>query len=154
MVKHLLFAVSLLTISIGEASAQKNIVEELQTQNAGEGTVTIHQDDKITKLIGERYVSSASNQPKMLKMRGFRVQVYAGNNSRQARSEAFDVEMKVKKVFSDISVYTYFQPPRWLCRVGDYKTIEEAHNAMRMLKATGIFKEVSIVREQINIPIE
>ena len=51
-------------------------------------------------------------------------------------------------------VYTFFQPPRWLCRVGDYKSIEEAHVAMRLLKETGAFKEVAIVREQINIPIE
>lgn len=155
MAKHLLFVIPLLlSFSVGETAAQKNIIEELQMRRAGEGVVTIHQDDRIAKLIGERYVPSASDQPKMLKMRGFRVQVYAGNNSRQARSEAFDVEMKVKEKFPDISVYTYFQPPRWLCRVGDYKTVEEAHSAMRMLKATGIFKEVSIVREQINIPIE
>lgn len=51
-------------------------------------------------------------------------------------------------------VYTYFQPPRWLCRVGDFKSMEEAHVAMRKLKGTGNFKEVSIVREQINIPLD
>ncbi len=48
-------------------------------------------------------------------------------------------------------VYTYFQPPRWLCRVGDFKSIEEAHVAMRQLKASGTFKEVSIVREQMPV---
>ena len=48
-------------------------------------------------------------------------------------------------------VYAYCQPPRWLCRVGDFRSIEEADAAMRRLKATGVFKEVSIVREQINI---
>jgi outer membrane protein assembly factor BamA len=41
-----------------------------------------------------------------------------------------------------------------LCRVGDYRSIEEADASMRRLKATGKFKEVSIVREQINIPLE
>ena len=76
------------------------------------------------------------------------------NNSRQARSEANRVATKVKEEFPELPVYTYFQPPRWLCRVGDFKSIEEAHVTMRKLKATGVFKEVSIVREQINIPIE
>ena len=35
-----------------------------------------------------------------------------------------------------------------------YRSIEEADASMRRLKATGKFKEVSIVREQINIPLE
>lgn len=149
-----LLSVFVLLLSVTGVQAQRNIIESLQTNRAGEGTVTIHQDAQITRMIGERFVPSAPDQTKVLRMRGYRVQVYAGNNSRQARSEAHNVEMKVKEEFPDMPVYTYFQPPRWLCRVGDYKTIEEAHSAMRKLKATGVFKEVSIVREQINIPIE
>ena len=93
-------------------------------------------------------------EQKMLKARGYRVQVYAGNNSRVARNEANSVATKVKEGFPGMPVYTYFQPPRWLCRVGDFRSIEEADAAMRRLKATGVFKEVSIVREQINIPLD
>ena len=93
-------------------------------------------------------------EPKVLKARGYRVQVYAGNNSRIARQEANDVAEKIGKEFPELPVYTFFLPPRWLCRVGDYHSIEEADAVMRRLKATGNFKEVSIVREQINIPID
>ena len=89
-----------------------------------------------------------------MKARGYRVQVYAGNNSRMARQEANEVADNIKKEFPELSVYAFFQPPRWLCRVGDYRSIEEADAAMRRLKATGKFKEVSIVREQINIPLD
>ena len=106
-------------------------------------------------MIGKRFVKTgASESHRVIKSRGYRVQVYAGNNSRQARDEANAVAEKVKEKFPDMPVYTFFQPPRWLCRVGDYKSIEEAHVAMRQLKAEGSFKEVAIVREQINIPIE
>ena len=98
--------------------------------------------------------ATATAAQRKLKSRGFRVQVYAGNNARQARNEANRVAEKVKEEFPEMPVYTYFQPPRWLCRVGDFKSIEEAHVAMRKLKSTGNFKEVAIVREQINIPIE
>ena len=136
------------------ASAQRNIVSELQKNKVGEGTVTIHQDDKISVLLGVGYVKSEGDEPKVLKARGYRVQVYAGNNSRIARTEANEYADKVKAEFPEMSVYAYFQPPRWLCRVGDYRSIEEADAAMRRLKATGKFKEVSIVREQINIPID
>lgn len=137
------------------ANAQQTIIESLKTQRSGEGRVTIHQDAQISSLIGKRYIRATTPESqRTLKSRGFRVQVYAGNNSRQARNDANAVAEKVKKEFPDMPVYTYFQPPRWLCRVGDFKSIEEAHVAMRQLKASGTFKEVSIVREQINIPLD
>ncbi|MDR0988205.1 MAG: SPOR domain-containing protein, partial [Prevotellaceae bacterium] len=53
----------------------------------------------------------------------------------------------------ELPVYTSFHSPRWLCRVGDFSSIEEADAMMRRLRATGAFKEVSIVKEQINIPL-
>ena len=136
-------------------SAQVNIVQELQKDRAGQGTVTIHQDARISALLGSVYVKGEDEtEPKVLKARGYRVQVYAGNNSRIARQEANNVANQIKSEFPELSVYAFFQPPRWLCRVGDYRSIEEADAAMRRLKATGKFKEVSIVREQINIPLE
>lgn len=136
------------------AFAQQNIVESLQRSQAGEGTVAIHQDAKITELIGRIHTKAVGSEEKTLKARGFRVQVYAGNNSRVARNEANDMAVKVREEFPDMPVYAYFQPPRWLCRVGDFRSIEEADAAMRRLKATGLFKEVSIVREQINISLD
>ena len=136
-------------------SAQKGIVDELQKNRVGQGTVTIHQDARISALLGSAYVRGENEtEPKVLKMRGYRVQVYAGNNSRIARKEANEVANQIKQEFPDLSVYAFFLPPRWLCRVGDYKSIEEADATMRRLKTSGKFKEVSIVREQINIPLE
>ena len=106
-------------------------------------------------MLGSVYVKNENeNEPKVLKARGYRVQVYAGGNSRIARQEANEVAENIKKEFPELPVYAFFQPPRWLCRVGDYRSIEEADAAMRRLKATGKFKEVSIVREQINIPLD
>ena len=152
--KKLLFSLTMLCC-VGTVSAQSTIVESLQIDRLGEGKVIIHQDAAITKLLGLRFISNPlTESQRTLKARGFRVQVYAGNNSRQARNEASAVSDKVKENFPEIPVYTFFQPPRWLCRVGDFKSIEEAHVAMRQLKATGQFKEVTIVREQIYIPIE
>lgn len=140
--------------SLSVSAQQKNIVDELQKAEAGQGTVTIVQDAKISALLGKVYVKSADkDEPEFLKARGYRVQVYAGNNSRKARAEANEVAEEIKKAFPELPVYSFFQPPRWLCRVGDYRSIEEADASMRMLKTTGKFKEVSIVREQINIPI-
>lgn len=137
------------------ASAQKSIVTELQKEEVGQGKITIYQDAKISALLGSVYEKAEDEEePKVLKARGYRVQVYAGNNSRVARQEANDVAEEIKMEFPELPVYAFFLPPRWLCRVGDYRSIEEADAVMRRLKATGKFKEVSIVREQINIPLE
>ena len=58
---------------------------------------------------------------------------------------------KVKKLFPELDVYTQFVSPRWLCRVGDYRSIEEAEAVMRQLKEAGNFKEVSIVRSLVKL---
>ena len=137
------------------ASAQRNIIDELQKNEPGQGKVTIQQDPQIAALIGHIHVKSAAGEePKVLKARGYRVQVFAGNGSRVAREEANEVAKQLQQEFPDIPVYTYFRSPRWLCRVGDYRSVEVADAAMRLLKKTGKFKEVSIVREQINIPLD
>lgn len=153
--RYILF-LFVLVLGLPVSAQQRNIVDELQKNDvAGQGVITIHQDAKIAALLGSVYTKAEGNEePKVLKARGYRVQLYAGNNSRVARTEANEVAELVKKEFPELSVYAFFLPPRWLCRVGDYRSIEEADAAMRRLKATGKFKEVSIVREQINIPLE
>ena len=154
MIRYFLLLICL-SFSFSALGQKQNIVEELQTNKVGQGVVTIHQDASISALLGSVYVKDENaKEPKVLKTRGYRVQVYAGNNSRMARQEANEVADNIKKEFPELSVYAFFQPPRWLCRVGDYRSIEEADAAMRRLKATGKFKEVSIVREQINIPLD
>ena len=123
----------------------------LQRDVPGQGRVTVHQDPRITALIGSEYVPTGDDDERVLKVPGYRVQVYAGNNTRRARTEAQTVGDSIQALFPELPVY--FQPPRWLCRVGDYRSIEEADAMMRQLRATGRFKEVSIVRDQINIPL-
>ena len=143
-----------LLLSVCAVKAQTDIIQDLQTRRPGDGQVTITQDATIASLIGKRYVRANDAAQNTIKTRGYRVQVYVGNNSRVARNEATQMADKVKTEFPDLPVYTYFQPPRWLCRVGDFKSMEEAYDSMLKLKRSGKFKEVSIVRENINIVME
>ena len=140
------------------AFAQRDIVKSLQNEVAGQGKVFIHQDAKIAALVNGTASSSSttvnkSGDKKELKRQGYRVQVYAGNNTSRSRNEAQEMASKVKQHFQDVQVYAYFVSPRWLCRVGNYPSIEEADAMMRQLKATGVFKEISIVRDQITIDL-
>ena len=140
----------LLVLAVVGVQAQ-GIVKSLERNVPGQGKVTIHQDPRIEAMIGmER---PATGEQKVIKTSGFRIQAYAGNNTRQAKNDAYHVASRVKEYFPELTVYTSFNPPRWLCRVGDFRSIEEADAMMRRLKSTGVFKEVSIVRDQINIPL-
>lgn len=143
----------LFIVLLGSVCAQgQNIIQSLKHAVPGQGRVIIHQDPRLENLIGVN-LKNASNSEQVLKVPGFRVQVYAGKNSRESRAEATSLGNKVKELFPESPVYTLFISPRWLCKVGDFRSIEEADVMMRLLQETGEFKEVTIVKEQINIPL-
>jgi hypothetical protein len=135
-------------------SAQ-NIFHSLEQTGTGQGTITLHQDSRLrTKIESGTAAVSTSEGVKVIKSHGYRIQVYAGNNSRTAKNEAESLGNKVKVFFPEMGTYTMFISPRWLCRVGDFRSIEEANSAMRQLRATGAFQELSIIKGEINIFIK
>lgn len=129
--------------------AQDNILRSLKSNSPGEGRVTIHQDPKIEALLG----ASHGSEDGVIKMAGYRIQVYSGGNSRNSKREAESIAARVRSGFPELKVYTMFNPPRWLCRVGDFLSIEEADAMMRKLRREGGFREVTIVKEQVNISL-
>ena len=133
--------------------AQENIVDRLQQVVPGQGVITIHQDARLKALLGMVYNPTVNKGAKIQTV-GYRIQIYAGGNTRTSKEEALKAAQYVKDNYPDIPVYTEFVSPRWVCRVGDYKTIEEADLVMRMLKATRSFKEIAILPNQlINITL-
>ena len=146
-------SVLLLSFASLPLMAQDNIVNRLQQPVPGEGVITIHQDARLNSLIGMVY-NPALSRGKKIQTVGYRIQIYAGNNTRQSKDEASKAAAYIKTNYPEIPVYTEFVAPRWVCRVGDYKTIEEADQAMRMLKKTRTFKELAILPNQlINITL-
>ena len=95
------------TISV----AQNNIVKSLERNVPGQGKVTIHQDARIAALIGSEYVPAGSDEQKVIKSSGYRIQVYAGNNTRQAKNEAYAVATRIKEHVPELTVDTSFNPP-------------------------------------------
>lgn len=132
--------------------AQESIVKSLESYAPGEGRVKIHQDSRIEALLGAP-ANSHSSESGNVKVSGYRVQIYAGGNSRDSRREAERFAEKARSGFPELRVYASFNPPRWLCRVGDFLSIEEADAMMRKLRKEGGFREVTIVRDQVNITL-
>lgn len=146
-------SVLLLTLVSLPMMAQDNIVDRLQQTVSGQGVITIHQDARLNALLGMVYDPTLSKGKKIQTV-GYRIQIYAGGNTRLSKEEAQKAAQFVKENYPDIPVYTEFVAPRWVCRVGDYKTIEEADQVMRMLKQSRSFKEIAILPNQlINITL-
>ena len=144
----LLFALASLPLM-----AQDNIVDRLEQFVPGQGVITIHQDERLKDLLGMVY-DPATSKSKKIQTVGYRIQIYAGGNTRASKEEALRAAQYVKTKYPDMPVYTEFVAPRWVCRVGDYKTIEEADLMMRMLKKSRQFKEIAILPNQlINITL-
>lgn len=84
------------------------------------------------------------------KVNGYRVQVLSGGNSRADKNRVQQAGNDVKAVFPELPVYVHFYSPRWICRVGNFRTYEEASHILKQLKKLG-FKEACIVSGKITV---
>jgi hypothetical protein len=116
-------------------STQRPVVVEQEEQS---DTATI--DDGRKKVMKGGY-----------KINGYRVQVYAGGNSRDARIKAERVGKEINALFPGEPVYVHFYSPRWICRMGNYRTYEEAHERLRAVKNLG-YSSAIIVKGKITVP--
>ena len=84
------------------------------------------------------------------KINGFRVQVFAGGNSRNDRVKAERTGNEIKSLFPGEPVYVHFYSPRWICRMGNYRTYEEAHAILRSVRELG-YQSAIIVKGKITV---
>ena len=90
--------------------AQDNIVDRLEKVVPGQGVITIHQDARLDALLGMVYDPSMSKNKKIQTI-GYRIQIYAGGNTRYAKEEAQKAAQYVKSKYPEIPVYTDFVAP-------------------------------------------
>lgn len=136
------FILLLITVS---TSAQKTLVDDLESEEPGKGKIRVERDARLDSLIGSYFHVDTDNKIEVV---GYRIQVYAGNNTRSARDQAGEVEKYIKSNYPQLPVYTVFKSPRWLCLVGDYINYEDAYETMRMLKKETPYKGLIILRNQ------
>ena len=86
-----------------------------------------------------------------IRINGYRVQVYYGGNNQKSKQQAYKMAETVKIWFEDLSVYTSFSSPHWICRVGDFQTREEATELLMTMRESGRFPKAIIVKTKINI---
>lgn len=205
-----LFAATLIIAAIAANAAKaQTFTQRLQKQAAGQGTVTVHHDKDIDKLVNGAWVErdaierkrreaeakaaeglkpkaspakkptaphegdkgdeaeraavaevteagqgSAGTRKKVMlnsrKVNGYRVQAFAGGNTRQDRLKAEQVGNEIKQRFPEEPVYVHFYSPRWICRIGNYRSYEEAHQMLLEIQQLG-YKQALIVKGKITV---
>ena len=139
----------------------QTFTQRIQQQKAGQGTVTIHESTEIDQLVNESKLGPvtsptsttkpATTKPTTTKpINGYRVQAFAGGNSRKDRQQAESVGNQIKSSYPGVPVYVHFYSPRWICRVGNYRTYEEAHQMLLSLRKMG-FSEAVVVKGKITV---
>ena len=114
--------------------------------------VTQIKDTTVSHSQQETETDSTQITPKrVFKTVGYRVQVLAGGNTRQDRQRAEQAGRSLRTLFPGEEVYVHFYSPRWICRVGNFRTYEEAHEMLRNIRNLGI-SGASIVKGKITVP--
>ena len=143
--------VFLLLFTVLASAQQTTLVQVLERDVPGKGQIRIERDARLDSLIGT--VSEAESGTK-IKARGYRIQVFAGNNTRASKERANEVDRYIRSKYPDLPVHTEFRNPRWLCTVGDFLYYEEAYETLRKLKKETPYKGIIILRNQeITIPL-
>lgn len=95
---------------------------------------------------------ATESRPRGGKIVGYRVQVYADNNVRSAKSEARQRERMVGGTFPQWDTYVTYASPYWRLRIGDFRTQYEAERAAADIRRQfpRYAKEVRVVRDRVN----
>ena len=84
------------------------------------------------------------------KVTGYRVQAFAGGNTRTDKMKAQQAGNAIKMRFPDQPIYVHFYSPRWICRVGNYRSLGEAEKMLRAVRKMG-YKAATIVKGKITV---
>ena len=130
---------------------KKNAASNTATSNATSNTATPSSNTSASH-------ASSTEEPDMskkvmknsYKVTGYRVQAFAGGNTRNDRRTVETVGNNIKRRFPEQPIYVHFYSPRWICRVGNFRTYEEAHAMLLEIREMG-YKQASIVKGKISV---
>lgn len=110
--------------------------------------VEVVQDSTVAVLLEQ----AMHGKREMVEMDGYRVQIYSSNQQQTAKSEALELETRIKEKV-DQTVYVQYLPPFWKVRLGDFRTYEEAKEYKKIFVQTypNMIGDTYIVRDKIQV---
>ena len=148
MKKWLIGIVSLVSLSVLADDSilivdtpRVNILQEMQD-------VEIVQDSMMAVLLDE----AINGKHEIVEMDGYRVQVYSSNQQQTAKTEALELEARLKEKVSQ-SIYVQYIPPFWKVRLGDFRTYDEAREYKKLFVQLfpSMMGDTYIVRDKIQV---
>lgn len=136
------------TAPVKKTNTTLNAATEKKTtgKSATEKSTTSPTEVGTTAATGSETTEKIATRSR--KVTGYRVQAFAGGNTRQDRQNAEKTGNRIKAAFPNEAIYVHFYSPRWICRVGNYKTYEEAHRMLQAIQELG-YRQASIVKGKI-----
>lgn len=131
--------------SLKKAEPQHEAAKEKQHENNAKKAET-HQEETEMPVVDMR----KKVMRRSYKVTGYRVQIFAGGNSRTDRLKAEQTGNNIKMKFPDQPVYVHFYSPRWICRMGNFRTLGEAQKVLAKVKALG-YRQACLVKGQITV---
>ena len=118
-----------------------NVFQEMQG-------VEIVQDSMMAVLLDE----VINGKHEIVEMDGYRVQVYSSNQQQTAKTEALELEARLKEKVSQ-SIYVQYIPPFWKVRLGDFRTYDEAREYKKLFVQLfpSMMGDTYIVRDKIQV---
>ncbi|MBR6980794.1 MAG: SPOR domain-containing protein [Prevotella sp.] len=105
---------------------------------------------KEAEAVGEPKTSDKKLMSNSKRVTGYRVQVFAGGNTREDRAKANEVGDKLKTQIPGQPIYVHFYSPRWCCRCGNFLNQEEANKMRQRLYKLG-YKNACVVKTIITV---
>ena len=148
----LIFFIFLLLPLFCHAQTGGTIISELTKQDHSGGTVVVDSDPKISALIGKPLTGTNAPGDVSVKMQGFRIQVFSGNQQ-GSRAEAESKARQIRDLFPEISTEVTYRAPVWRLRIGDFQTNEEASNFVKEFKKKypTLGREMYVVPDEIKV---
>lgn len=136
------------------AAKEKEEAARLAAEKEREKARLLAEKEKKEKEESELEIPVIDTRKKVMKnsykVDGYRVQVFSGGNTRSDRMKAEQIRDKLKSAFPDQPIYTHFYSPRWICRMGNYRTFNEANSYCKKVKAMG-YKQACVVKGKITV---
>ena len=143
----------------------QTFTDDLRNIDHNGGSLEVIQSAVLDTLVNEKELGKTANanaglaiRNKRLKLKpgqtptervsGFRIQIYQGTGA-EGNANAKKMQARARQAFPGFSTYVSLNGPRWVCRLGDFQTNEEAQAFLRRVRSSGISKTVSIVRSPI-----
>ena len=158
-VKAFLFCFSAFLLG-GNLLAQDNvpnIIQDLNLTKPGEGRIKVQQDSSINNDLASFVPTDTLSHPKLSNevMKGFKIQVFVGNNQNVSREEAEERQRLIRQAFPNQQAQIDYNSPSWRLRVGNFVDRYEAEQFMIDLKKEfpSFAKEMYVVQDKIRKPL-